>query len=68
MALIKCSECGNKISDKALICPHCGIELNQDNYSQDSQEKTTDKISTFDYIMISILLLLFMLAIIIIQK
>ena len=63
MALIKCSECGNKISDKTLFCPHGGIEL-----SQDSQEKTTDKISTFDYIMISILLLLFMLAIIIIQK
>ena len=62
------SECGNKISDKTLICPHGGIELSQDNYSQDSQEKTTDKISTFDYIMISILLLLFMLAIIIIQK
>ncbi|MEK9180284.1 MAG: zinc ribbon domain-containing protein [Patescibacteria group bacterium] len=24
MALIKCSECGNEISDKALMCPHCG--------------------------------------------
>lgn len=24
MALIKCSECGNEISDKAKMCPHCG--------------------------------------------
>lgn len=25
MALIKCPECGNQISDKAEKCPHCGI-------------------------------------------
>jgi len=24
MSLIKCSECGNEVSDKALSCPHCG--------------------------------------------
>ena len=24
MSLIKCSECGNEISDKASACPHCG--------------------------------------------
>jgi uncharacterized membrane protein HdeD (DUF308 family) len=24
MALIKCSECGKEISDKALACPNCG--------------------------------------------
>ena len=24
MALIKCSECGKQISDKAKKCPHCG--------------------------------------------
>lgn len=28
MALIKCSECGNIISDKAPACPHCGIIVN----------------------------------------
>ena len=26
MALIKCSECGKEISDKAKKCPHCGIK------------------------------------------
>src|SRR5688572_17852619 len=24
MALVKCGECGNKISDKATACPNCG--------------------------------------------
>ena len=28
MALIKCSECGKQISDKAEFCPHCGITIN----------------------------------------
>lgn len=26
MALIKCTECGNQISDTAKMCPHCGKE------------------------------------------
>lgn len=25
MAMINCSECGNKVSDQAITCPHCGI-------------------------------------------
>jgi predicted amidophosphoribosyltransferase len=25
MSLIDCPECGNKISDKAESCPHCGL-------------------------------------------
>lgn len=28
MALIKCPECGNTISDKAKSCPHCGVDPN----------------------------------------
>jgi len=27
MSLIKCPECGNAISDKAISCPHCGYPL-----------------------------------------
>jgi len=27
MALIHCSECKGKVSDKALMCPHCGFGL-----------------------------------------
>lgn len=29
MALIKCSECGKKISDKALACPNCGMPVSE---------------------------------------
>jgi len=25
MAMVKCIECGKDISDKAALCPHCGI-------------------------------------------
>lgn len=27
MSLIECSECGNQVSDKALMCPHCGLAM-----------------------------------------
>lgn len=27
MAIIKCPECGNPVSDKAPICPKCGVEI-----------------------------------------
>ncbi len=27
MALIKCPKCAKQISDKALVCPHCGFEV-----------------------------------------
>ena len=29
MALIACIECNKEISDKAKICPHCGIKTPQ---------------------------------------
>lgn len=29
MALIKCSECGKEISDKASACPHCGCPMGE---------------------------------------
>ena len=25
--LIRCPECNNEVSDKAEICPHCGIKI-----------------------------------------
>lgn len=28
MALIKCRECGNEMSDHAKMCPNCGVENN----------------------------------------
>lgn len=31
MALIKCTECGKEISDKAPACPNCGIPLRRED-------------------------------------
>lgn len=31
MALIKCPECGKEISDKATVCPNCGMPLRQED-------------------------------------
>lgn len=33
MALIKCSECGRDVSDKALACPHCNNPIHIDSVS-----------------------------------
>ena len=41
MALIKCPECGNSISDKAEKCPHCGIPA---SYFQQGKTVSNDEI------------------------
>jgi hypothetical protein len=33
MAMVKCSECGHRISDKAKSCPSCGVSY--DNSSEE---------------------------------
>lgn len=38
MALIKCSECGKEVSDKATACPNCGCPI-----SVTCEEKTRDE-------------------------
>lgn len=35
MALIKCSECGRDVSDKASACPHCGNPLTPKIFCED---------------------------------
>lgn len=40
MALIKCVECGNDVSDKATRCPKCGKEVNP--VSDDKNEKKSN--------------------------
>lgn len=38
--LIKCKECQGQVSDKALICPHCGIPLGKRrNYAARSPKR-----------------------------
>lgn len=54
MALIKCSECGQMISDKATSCPKCGNPINtvpSGGYQQPSDNKN----NTWLYILIGIL-------------
>lgn len=54
MALIKCNECGKEISDKANICPNCGISLKKENLNKNKI------IKIFSDILIILLLLLFL--------
>ena len=34
MALIKCPECGNDVSDSAVVCPRCGYPINNHTTTQ----------------------------------
>lgn len=45
MALIKCPNCGNQISDKAVKCPHCGKDFTLPNVEQTTptQPQTVSK-------------------------
>ena len=40
MALIRCNECGQLISDRAMICPNCGSPLKANLYNQSASENT----------------------------
>lgn len=42
MALIKCSECGNSVSDTAKTCPHCGYNLSAEKKSENIKQKKED--------------------------
>ena len=44
MALIKCPECQNSISDKASTCPHCGLPSEYFNNSPSSQKTSRGEI------------------------
>lgn len=50
MALIKCSECGQMISDKASSCPHCGCPLEQQVFNEiNSMENHSGKYNAPTY-------------------
>lgn len=54
MALIKCPECKNNISDQADTCPKCGYELNSKNIK--SKDKSKSKID-YKYLLIGLLII-----------
>ena len=39
MALIRCNECGGKVSDSAKVCPHCGKTVDVDECIMDEAIK-----------------------------
>ena len=39
MALIQCPECSGQISDKAIICPHCGFPVRDGSISTSTPRK-----------------------------
>ena len=41
MALIKCNECGHKVSDKAKTCPKCGVGIEEMQLEKQKAKKQT---------------------------
>lgn len=40
-----CSECGNEINEKAVVCPHCGVATEKGKKQLESKENIEPKIS-----------------------
>ena len=53
MALIKCSECGKEVSDKAKKCPHCGAS----NKIQNGKKGNTNILHIIIGILLAVLLI-----------
>lgn len=49
MAMIKCPECGKKISDKAGKCPKCGCPINEKENIADEGIIFNDEKQSEDY-------------------
>lgn len=45
MALIKCLECGNEVSDKAPVCPRCGVEISKNPKEQPKNKQNSKEIT-----------------------
>ena len=56
MALIKCSECGREISDKALACPNCGCPIRVADNADETQPKSARKVKPLTIIIPAIVL------------
>lgn len=48
MALIKCSECGKEISDKASACPSCGAPIEKEEQKKEPPKPVTKKKTPFN--------------------
>ena len=61
MAMIKCSECGKKISDKATVCPNCGCPIGV--IKEANKKKSKFGTSTTVFLIVCILITVFVSAI-----
>lgn len=54
MALIRCTECGHEISDKAPVCPKCGcpVQQNADIYNQQTNLEPSSRNNKKMYVMV----------------
>ena len=41
MALVDCPECGKQISDKAMMCPHCGLPFGRGPFAYEYRSRAT---------------------------
>lgn len=49
MALIKCSECGKEISDKATVCMNCGNPVDTSvNFEQESNANVKNTVANYE--------------------
>ena len=54
MALIKCSECGKEISDKATACPNCGNTISKHTYNKEL--RAAKRVAIFIIVVLAIIL------------
>ena len=59
MALIKCSECGKEVSDKANACPNCGAPIKEDEIKKEVKAgiKVTKKLAIILIIALSLIII-----------
>jgi hypothetical protein len=49
MALIKCSECGKEVSDKATACPNCGAPPASEGRTRQHRDNTPVRVVRADW-------------------
>ena len=54
MALIKCPECGNNVSDMAEMCPHCGHPIAAEKKAKKKKTNTNLLISIVSFMLIAV--------------
>jgi hypothetical protein len=67
MALINCEECGKEISDKAIVCPHCGAALSSNKQSQSKINSSISNQKIIYYSGIGIIMIVLIATVLIVQ-